>query len=88
MALFASAVIYALLAPNPRLSHERLSLTLRVVFVCVGGAAGADDEPMLKVAVFGAGAVGGLIGAHLARQIQQGVGRVQLTLFARGGAAA
>ena len=43
---------------------------------------------MLKVAVFGAGAVGGLIGAHLARQIQQGVGRVQLTLFARGGATA
>ena len=64
-------------------------LTLRVVFVCVGGAAGGgDDEPMLKVAVFGAGAVGGLIGAHLARQIQQGVGRVQLTLFARGGATA
>eukprot|EP01047_Picozoa_sp_COSAG01_P125393 COSAG01_NODE_54436_length_332_cov_0.630901_2_plen_66_part_01 len=38
----------------------------------------------MKIAVFGAGAVGGLVGAFLARQIQQGIGKMQLTLFARG----
>ncbi len=45
---------------------------------------GIDAEDMMKVSVFGAGAVGGLVGAYLARQIQQGIGKMQLTLFARG----
>ncbi len=45
---------------------------------------GLDAEDMMKIAVFGAGAVGGLVGAFLARQIQQGIGKMQLTLFARG----
>ena len=49
-----------------------------------GGESGLAGEDMMKIAVFGAGAVGGLIGAFLARQIQQGVGKMQLTLFARG----
>ena len=53
-----------------------------------GGGGSGGGEPasadMMKVAVFGAGAVGSLVGAFLARQIQQGVGRIQLTLFARG----
>lgn len=38
----------------------------------------------MNIAVFGAGAVGGLVGAFLARQIQQGIGKMQLTMFARG----
>jgi 2-dehydropantoate 2-reductase len=47
-----------------------------------GGSRGAEPEA-LRVAIFGAGAVGGVIGAHLGRWVQHGA-KLQLTLFTRG----